>query len=167
MIRGTICLACLSLALTAHPPARFRPEIPRVWQEAALSQLEVPVSHPEYSAKAVTEDYYYRIPVLPIYKSYPVYAPGRMPGVHGASEAPEARARLYPSRFQTNQAASLAATDPPTGAASNPFAGHSCPTAPGWCKPTPSRSSPLSSPASRTVVTSLSRRREQPGRPWR
>jgi hypothetical protein len=76
---GAICLACLSLALTAQTPALFRPAIPRVWQEAALSQLEVPVSHPEYSPKAVTEEYYYRIPVLPIYKSYPVYAPGRVP----------------------------------------------------------------------------------------
>lgn len=41
--------------------------------------MEVPVSHPEYSLKAVTEEYYYRIPFIPLYKSYPVYAPGRVP----------------------------------------------------------------------------------------
>ena len=56
-----------------------RPEIPRVWQDAAIEHLEVPVSQPAYSPEPVFEDYYYRIPVLPIYKSYPVYAPGRAP----------------------------------------------------------------------------------------
>jgi hypothetical protein len=39
----------------------------------------LPLSHPEYSPKAVSEDYYYRIPVHPIYRSYPVYAPGHVP----------------------------------------------------------------------------------------
>jgi len=57
----------------------FRPEIPHVWQDAALEQLEVPVSRAANSSKIVAEDYYYRIPVLPIYESYPVYAPGRAP----------------------------------------------------------------------------------------
>jgi hypothetical protein len=60
-------------------PAPFRPEIPRVWQSAELERFEVPLSHPEYSPKAVSEEYYYSIPVLPIYKNYPVYAPGRVP----------------------------------------------------------------------------------------
>ena len=45
----------------------------------ALERLELPVSKPEYSPKAVSEDYYYRIPAATIYKSYPVYAPGRVP----------------------------------------------------------------------------------------
>jgi hypothetical protein len=71
IIRTTICLAgaCIGLAQ----------QIPRVWQKAELEQLDVPVSHPEYSAKHVPEDYYYRIPAAAIYKSYPVYAPGRVP----------------------------------------------------------------------------------------
>jgi hypothetical protein len=50
-----------------------------VWQQSALEEFEVPVSHPEYSPKAVSEDYYYKIPAAVIYKSYPVYAPGRGP----------------------------------------------------------------------------------------
>ncbi len=57
----------------------FRPEIPRVWQSQELERLELPLSQPAYSPRAVPEEYYYRIPVLPIYKSYPVYAPGRAP----------------------------------------------------------------------------------------
>jgi hypothetical protein len=71
--------ACTPIAAQHHAAAPFRPEIPRVWQSAELERFELPLSHPEYSPKAVSEDYYYRIPVLPVYKSYPVYAPGRAP----------------------------------------------------------------------------------------
>jgi len=79
-----ICLAvigsaCAPIAAQPQAAAPFRPEIPRVWNGAELEHFEVPLSHPEYSPKAVSEDYYYRIPVLPVYKSYPVYAPGRAP----------------------------------------------------------------------------------------
>src|SRR5688572_15264897 len=54
----------------------FRPEIPRVWDERAFEDMEVPVVVPKYSPKPVSSDYYYKIPVRTIYKSYPIYAPG-------------------------------------------------------------------------------------------
>jgi hypothetical protein len=41
--------------------------------------LELPLSHPEYSPKHVSADFYYQMPVRPIYKSYPVYHPDREP----------------------------------------------------------------------------------------
>src|SRR5438309_1436382 len=59
--------------------AAYRPTIPKVWVESELDQLDVPVSAPSYSQKPVSPEYYYRIPVAPIYRSYPVYAPGRGP----------------------------------------------------------------------------------------
>ena len=34
---------------------------------------------PKYSPKPVSAEYYYKIPVRTIYKSYPIYAPGRVP----------------------------------------------------------------------------------------
>jgi hypothetical protein len=39
----------------------------------------VPLADSIGSPKHVSADYYYRIPVRPIYKSYPVYAPGQEP----------------------------------------------------------------------------------------
>jgi hypothetical protein len=36
-------------------------------------------SNPKYSPKHVRPEYYYKIPVRKIYKSYPVYAPGKAP----------------------------------------------------------------------------------------
>jgi len=57
----------------------YKPNIPRVWVGSELDELDVPVSQPGYSQKAVSPDYYYRIPVTLVYKSYPVYARGREP----------------------------------------------------------------------------------------
>src|SRR5262249_3913734 len=53
--------------------------VPATWDDAAISKLEVPLANPVGSPRHVRADYYYKIPVRPIYKSYPVYAPGVEP----------------------------------------------------------------------------------------
>jgi hypothetical protein len=53
--------------------------IPRTWDDQAIRTLEISLADPVGSPKHVSADYYYRIPVAPIYKSYPVYAPGFEP----------------------------------------------------------------------------------------
>ena len=57
----------------------FQPKVPRTWEDQAMAALEIPLANPIGSPKHVPADYYYRIPVRPIYKSYPVYAPGHEP----------------------------------------------------------------------------------------
>ncbi len=57
----------------------FSPIPPRTWDDEALASLEVPLPNPEFSPKAFPVEYYYRIPVRPIYKDYAVYAPGKEP----------------------------------------------------------------------------------------
>src|SRR5579863_3680783 len=59
--------------------ARFHPEIPKTWDDAAIPTVEIPLADPIGSPKHVSSDYYYRIPVRPIYKSYAIYAPGHEP----------------------------------------------------------------------------------------
>jgi hypothetical protein len=59
--------------------SQFRPVIPRTWDDAAMATLEVPLADPVGSPKHVSADYYYRMPVRPIYKEYPIYAPGHEP----------------------------------------------------------------------------------------
>ena len=44
-----------------------------------MAKLEVPLAVPSASPKHVPAEFYYRIPVRPIYKSYPVYQPGKEP----------------------------------------------------------------------------------------
>jgi len=59
----------------------FTPTIPKTWDDEAIASLEIPLANPIGSPKHVSADYYYRIPVAPIYKSYPVYAPAhKLPG---------------------------------------------------------------------------------------
>ena len=57
----------------------FAADIPRTWEKSAVESLEVPLARPEFSAIHISEDAYYKIPERVIYKSYPVYAPGRAP----------------------------------------------------------------------------------------
>jgi hypothetical protein len=67
-------------SLTQTPDsALFTPTIPKAWDDAAMATLEVPLANPIGSPKHVSADYYYRIPVRPIYKEYPIYAPGYEP----------------------------------------------------------------------------------------
>ena len=44
-----------------------------------MATLEVPLANPIGSPKHVSAEYYYKIPLRPIYKSYPIYAPGHEP----------------------------------------------------------------------------------------
>jgi Di-haem oxidoreductase, putative peroxidase len=82
--------AALSFALLLQHPATFSqsPEVkketneftvPKTWDDDAMSTLEVPLADPIGSPRQITADYYYRIPVRPIYKQYPVYMPSREP----------------------------------------------------------------------------------------
>ena len=72
-----IAVAACFATLRAQPDTRiFRPEIPKTWDDAAIPTLEIPLANPSASPKHVSADYYYRIPVRPIYKSYTVFAPG-------------------------------------------------------------------------------------------
>jgi hypothetical protein len=64
--------------------AAYKPVIPKTWDEEALADLEVPLVDPDYSPKDISGDDYYRIPVRPIYKSYPKYHPNKEP--HGYRE---------------------------------------------------------------------------------
>jgi hypothetical protein len=77
MKSGAAILFLAATSLLAQP--LYLPEIPKTWDAVALASLEVPHPDPRYSPVAVPVEYYYRVPVRPVYKTYPVYAPGREP----------------------------------------------------------------------------------------
>jgi hypothetical protein len=52
---------------------------PKVWDDQEIAALELPLANAAATPKQIPAEYYYRIPVRPIYKSYPAYAPGREP----------------------------------------------------------------------------------------
>jgi Di-haem oxidoreductase, putative peroxidase len=55
------------------------PDIPRTWEKTAVETMELPLANRQILVTHIDEAAYYRIPERVIYKSYPVYAPGREP----------------------------------------------------------------------------------------
>ncbi len=54
------------------------PVIPKTWDDEAIASLEVPLAEASASPVHIPADYY-RMPVRPVYKSYPIFAPGKEP----------------------------------------------------------------------------------------
>ena len=79
VIGASVILVTATVTHSQSQSSVFVPSIPRAWDDAALSTLEVPLPDRDYSPKAVSSDYYYRMPVRPIFKTYPVYVPGKEP----------------------------------------------------------------------------------------
>ncbi|MGA9767782.1 MAG: hypothetical protein WBV94_01980 [Blastocatellia bacterium] len=58
-----------------HPQAT-----PKTWDDEAIKTIEVPLANPSASPVHVSSEYYYSITnEVKIYKSYPIYAPGKEP----------------------------------------------------------------------------------------
>ncbi len=80
-MRNRIILAfAIGLACLADRPAPVAsaPEVPRVWDDEAMRELELPLAA-RIPIHHMTAEYYYRIPTQPNVKTYPIYAPGREP----------------------------------------------------------------------------------------
>jgi hypothetical protein len=45
-----------------------KPDIPKTWVDAEIAELELPLADPIGSPKHISAEYYYRIPVRPIYR---------------------------------------------------------------------------------------------------
>ena len=66
----TICvLVSLSTLMLGQQP--FTPEIPRVWDDKAMEEMEIPLPPPAPRPTHVSATYYYSIPEVTIYKTYP------------------------------------------------------------------------------------------------
>ncbi len=57
----------------------FQPPIPKTWDEAKLRRQILPLAETPFVPELVPAEYYYRVPERVIYRSYPIYAPGREP----------------------------------------------------------------------------------------
>src|SRR2546430_17520988 len=62
-----------------QPSSSYKPMIPKAWDEQALADLQIPLVDPSRSPRDIPAKDYYRIPVRPIYKTYPKYHPDREP----------------------------------------------------------------------------------------
>ena len=74
-----VLLLALAVSDAQGPNPEFHPTIPRTWNDEEIASLEVPLANPAGSPQHVSADYYYKIPVRPIYRQYLVYPPGHRP----------------------------------------------------------------------------------------
>lgn len=78
-----LILVCSSLVYLNAANARvtrfYSPTIPRVWDDAEMAALQLPLVDSSASPRQISSEFYYQIPVRTIYKNYPVYVPGKEP----------------------------------------------------------------------------------------
>ena len=72
-------LMSITSALTASSrlDQDFRPQIPKAWDDAAVANWEIPLAPPAPRVSPFSEKYYYSIPQVTIYKSYPMVSPDK------------------------------------------------------------------------------------------
>ena len=57
----------------------FHPNIPRTWDDREVAAFQVPLAQRDRSPRYLSSKEYYALKVRPIYRTYPIYAPGREP----------------------------------------------------------------------------------------
>lgn len=72
-------LTCISIGTSEQDYKTWPPTIPRTWDDEAVLSMELPLPSPAASVKYITSDYYYRMPVRPVYRTYDVYYPEKEP----------------------------------------------------------------------------------------
>lgn len=76
-------LGCIMILLVAAGNRKreepFIPNIPKIWDEKALADLELPPPNSDITLEHISADYYYQIPIRPLFKSHPVYHPEHEP----------------------------------------------------------------------------------------
>jgi hypothetical protein len=78
--RSVLFISLISLFFSLQQPAApYNPVVPKAWDERALADLQIPLVEASRSPRDIPADDYYRIPVRPIYKTYPKYRPDREP----------------------------------------------------------------------------------------
>ena len=78
-MRIIVFFTYLVMFLAIGGAQRARTEIPRAWGDREVATFQMPLAQRERSPRFMTSDEYYKLTVRPVYRSYPVYLPGREP----------------------------------------------------------------------------------------
>jgi hypothetical protein len=77
LLGGVILVATTALHPQSKSNAEFRPKIPKAWEDAEVATMELPLAPPAPRTTNIPESYYYSIPPVTIYKSYPLVSAGK------------------------------------------------------------------------------------------
>jgi len=74
---ATILLVTGSLYSQSKSDRDFRPQIPKAWDDAVVADMAIPLAPPAPRVSQFSERYYYSIPPVTIYRSYPLVSPDK------------------------------------------------------------------------------------------
>ena len=104
MRKVTAIVAVSFLIDSAAQAQAFQPNIPRAWDDREVEGFEVPLAQPDRSPRYLSAAEYYALEVMPIYRGYPVYAPGREPaGYTEGLKQKEPEIAFDPAKLRTEQ----------------------------------------------------------------
>lgn len=80
-MKKIITITCVSsfILFASNTVRHFKEEVPKTWDEEKLYSGQLPLANTSIIVKPVPEIYYYKIPERVIYRTYPMYLPGREP----------------------------------------------------------------------------------------
>jgi hypothetical protein len=83
LVLVSVVLVCLFFLLPSGQAQKqaptFSPQISKIWDEEAFHSMDIPLVGLGQAPTQLPAEYYYKIPIGKIFKTYPVYAPGREP----------------------------------------------------------------------------------------
>jgi cytochrome c553 len=92
-----------ALLFSTSCPAQSVPPVPRVWDDKDMRALELPLAA-RIPVHHMPSEYYYRIPVRPNLKTYPIYVPGKEPkGYWAWLQKQEPKPAFKVSALRTNE----------------------------------------------------------------
>jgi hypothetical protein len=95
VVTSTLCL---------NAQSNFKPSIPKTWDTQSLERFELPLATRGASPKHISAEYYYSMPVRPIYKSYPIYHPTKEPSGYFESLKQKSPEVVFdPSKLSTEE----------------------------------------------------------------
>lgn len=99
-----LCALLLVVSCHKQEPQKSESNFPQMWDDQALTSLELPLADAGIKLQHAPAADYYRIPQRRIWKSYPVYAPGyEPPGYIADLEQREPEVAFDASQFKTDE----------------------------------------------------------------
>jgi hypothetical protein len=82
----------------------FHPSIPRAWSDSETTSFELPLAQADRSPRYPSAHEYYNMPVRPVYRTYPFYAPDREPAGYWESlQQKEPEVVFDPAKLKTKE----------------------------------------------------------------
>jgi len=72
-------LLSLAFASTVGTAQEFHASIPKAWDDKETTSFELPLAQADRSPRYPSAKEYYDMPVRPVYRTYPMYAPDKEP----------------------------------------------------------------------------------------